>query len=444
MPKYEMLRDLLNAALNISDDYVRTVTLAKAGCYLRDMNRDLFLEAFKAALKSLDAIASPVLRVQAMVSVAEEMNKAGLKESGGKLLYRAYEMAKLLPPPIRDSTLLDVTRAACTVGALPDALMYATDIEDHDLRMEALMSLIGSLIKAGDFRRLRNVLDMMDEPWKSRAAMEVLRAYLRREQFASVLSLFPYFEDPDLLRAAFREVGIHLREAGVPEGTYEKFIDAAKALADRDPDLVLTLLSTIASTGRVGIVLKTLADLGYPEEGILKVAAGIINNPDAIREFVGSLDVPQDKAEALYKLVMDALLSKEPSREYHPLVSMIGRRTESEETLVKVVRYLTKLGELGEAHGLASLIEDPRLRSLAFGSIALALIRRGQVSDAIDAVEEVKDRKWKSWLMSEIIIKVLQLYSGRDIKEDFEESSARQAKRWREDAEGGYNRRFGT
>ena len=444
MPEYETLRDLLDVALTIPDDYVRTVTLAKMGYHLREMGQELFSKAFKAALKSLDSVSSPILRVQAMMVVSEEMNRAGLKESGSKLLYRAYELAKALPQPIRDRTIADIVKVACALNVLADAVMYATDIEDRTTRMEVLTHVIDPLLRSGDLRRARNTLETMDEPWKSRAALKVLQAHLEMEQFASVLNLLPYLENTELLREAFRQIGIHLRKSEVPEGTYEKFIEAAMALRDRDPDIIITLLSTVASTGRINIVIQTLSDLGYPLDGILKVTGAVVDDPTIIKNFVDSLDIPQDKAERLYKFVMDTLLSKDASSKYLLLVLNIGQKTESEETLVKVVRYLTKLGELTNAYRFATLVEDPQLRSLAFGSIALALLRRGNVSAAIDAVGEVRDKRWSSWLMSEVIIKVLQLYSGKDIKEDFEESSIRQAERWKEDATGSDHRRLGS
>ncbi len=443
MPRERVLEELLDIALSIDDDYVRTVTLAKAGYYLHSMHSGLFPKSFKAALKSLDTIGPPLLRLQAMMIVAEQMGKAGLSESSGKLLYRAYELARILPLHVRDSVLVDIVRTACRIRALQDALVYATDIKDVHLRMNSLLMILETFISIGDLRRTGRILDTMEEPWRSEAAFMVLQAHLEREEFASVLRVLPYIKNPNLLERAFREIGERLKGSGVPEGTYEKFIEAAKTLSGRGLDLITTLLATIASTGRVPLVIKALKGLNYPLDSILRIATAIMGNAKVLTEFVDSLDLEQTNAETLYKLVMDSLLSREVSKDYLPLVKNIGRRTEAEETMVKVIRYLTKLGELGEAYGFASMVEDPRLRSLTFGSIAMALLKKGNVSGAIEAVGEVKDKKWNSWLMSEIIIKVLQLYSGEDIKEDFEENSMKQAKRWEENAKNGGDRRLG-
>ncbi len=440
MPSIKMLRELLDTALSISDDYVRTVTLAKAGYYLKDMDRDMFSEVFKSALKSLDHISSPVLRTRAMIEVAREMDRSGLRESGGKLLYRAYELTGRLPEPIRDNILIEIVKTATKIGLLQDAVMYAFSIEDRDTRMEALAGLVSPLLNTGDFRRVKKILDVLEEPWKSEAATKIAEKYLSKEQFASVLTILPYVEDIDLLRKLFRDIGIHLKKASVPEGTYEKFIEAAKALADRDEGIVFELLSTIASTGRSKMIIKALAEMKYPIKGILMVVNRIIDRPEVITEFVKLIDIPQDKAETMYKFIMDLLLRREASEQYKELVGIIGRKTESEGTLVKVIRYMTKLNDIGEAYRLASLIEDVRLRSLAFGSVAMALIRKGDMDSAIDAVREVKDERWSSWLMGEIILKILQLYSGKDINENFEESSKEQEKRWNEDAKSGGDR----
>jgi len=46
---------------------------------------------------------------------------------------------------------------------------------------------------------------------------------------------------------------------------------------------------------------------------------------------------------------------------------------------------------------------------LAFGEIAMGYLRQGDLDKAIDAVMNVKDPKWNSRLLGEILVKILRL-----------------------------------
>ncbi len=97
-----------------------------------------------------------------------------------------------------------------------------------------------------------------------------------------------------------------------------------------------------------------------------------------------------------------------------------------------MVTYLSKLGEFDEALRSAELVRGNYLRSLAFGSIAVSKLKSGDIDGgAIDAALEVKDPKWGgSWLLSEILTKILELQAGGEVSEDIEERAELQRNLW--------------
>jgi len=162
---------------------------------------------------------------------------------------------------------------------------------------------------------------------------------------------------------------------------------------------------------------------------ILKnIVDAALDRLDVLSRLLKSLE--GEEFEEVAAFTMDRLLSRPVERDYSPLVKEIGSKTTDDAIRVKVTTYLSKLGDFDSAWEFASSVHGNYLRSLAFGSIAVAKLKSGDIDGAIDAAFEVKDPKWGSWLLSEILAKVLELQTEGSITEDIEERAESQRALW--------------
>ncbi len=403
--------EVLRIAETIPDPYVRTITLARLGYLLSKSEPQTSVKAFKLAVSSLDYIEDPVLILRAMVSTSRYLRMAGVKELSEGMLHRAYEGALLLRGRVKDSLLVEIIRESLRAGKKRDAILYATDIEDEKLRNRLLLEIVKNLVQEGDLQIARKVLNVFTgEPERSQAIVEIIRGHLIREEFASVLSLLPTIENEYWLETALEETAKSLRGSGVPKATYEKFVEAAKELSERlGKDLLRAFLTGLVEGGDVLGAAEILNSVTRNRESIASYLSRLlIGRPKDLESFVKSLRLSPEEFDEVAKATLDALLEKNPSPEYRGVVEFLGRNTENERVLVKVATYLAKIGDFKTAEEFGRMIDDPYLRSLAFGAIALEKLRREDIDGAIDAVKNVPDAEWGSWLMGEILVKIVE------------------------------------
>ncbi|ASJ02268.1 hypothetical protein A3L09_02820 [Thermococcus profundus] len=423
----DLYREVLEIAGDIPDPYVRTITFARLAIKMKENGYKGYMRAFRYAISSLDYIDNPILIVRAMVSIARYLHVAGAEELSANMLHRAYEAATLLKGNVKDRLLVEIIREALASGRGRDAILYATDIEDDAIRNTSLLEIAKYFTKKGDLRSAKTVLSSItEEPTKSQAAFEILKAHLEREEFASALSLLPKIENSYWLELALEETAKRLKEASTPYATYEKFVEAAKELSERlGKNLLKSFLAGLVEKGEAKSAAEILNSSKLP--GIAELAsylAGLlIQRPEKLHEFVTSLRLSPENFDVLAKSILDSILERRPSRSYQETVEYLGRNTENETVLVKVSTYLAKIGEFDLAEKFADPVEDPYLRSLAFGAIALERLRRGDIDGAIDAVKNVSDREWGSWLMGEILVRILGGSIGEHPERELEESA---------------------
>ncbi|WP_157626158.1 hypothetical protein [Thermococcus zilligii] len=427
---------VINAAREIPDPYVRAVTLARIGHRLYLAGDANYGKAFSLALSAINDIDNPIVVLKAMVDVSRYLYLSGMEEKARDLLRSAHEGSLLLKGPARDVVLLDIARGALVIGMPDEALLYSTDVQDAQKRDLIMAEIFQFYIKKGDLRRASSLLDgVSSEDVKSRISFELFKEHLRRGEFASALRILPKIGVYYWMDSSIDEIARRISEEDASEDVYWKFVEAIKELSmSSGRDYLTTFLIGLSLRGKVGFVAKVLNSLtDFPRAEVAKrVAMTLVSSPGNLEEFIRELSLPPEEFDPLARAVMDELLKGPVSPAYREVALIIGRRTEDMAVLVKVSTYLSKIGYPEEAGTFAEQIADPYLRSLAFGAIALAHLKKGDIDSAIEAAAEVRDRDWGSWLMGEILVKVVESSIGENAEEELSER-AQKHKKWRDD-----------
>ncbi|WP_258083045.1 hypothetical protein [Thermococcus thermotolerans] len=427
----DVYREALRLASDIRDKYLRAVTYAKIGYYMYRAKKPEYKTAFKYAFNAAASIENPVLLVKALVEIGTYLKRVDARTSQ-KVFHQAYESILSFPEPLKDDLLEELVIRLLELDMPDDALFYATDVKDSVKRNDLFLKILRVYLKKGNMRRARLIIEQIDdEPWHSIAAIEAIKEHLKREEFGSAIRVLSELKSEYWLGEAMKEVAVHLKNSDVPTATYEKFVDIALGMSsDTGFDVLKSLLIGLGSQGELDFVMKILERM-YPDER-LSILEGIVktsvDKEEVLLTLLGYLE--GEEFERIAGVIMDQLLSKGVNAKYLPLVRTIGEHTREDTIRVKVVTYLSKLGEFDEALRFAGLVRGNYLRSLAFGSIAVSRLKSGDIDGAIDAALEVKDPKWGSWLLSEILTKILELQAEGEVSEDIEEKAKHQKVLW--------------
>ncbi|WP_297490943.1 hypothetical protein [Thermococcus sp.] len=422
----ETFLSVLKIAREIPDDYIRTITLSRIALRLMELGIPEAKLAFKLAVSSVEEIDNPVLMIKALLDVSKYLHRAGSGDLAKATLQQAYESVLLLRGPIRDDLLKEIALAAMAQGLDEEAAFYALDMSSGE-KDAILLGIVKNLVKKGKLRKATLIAERIeDDETRSEAYYTISQWYLSREQFATVLALMSKMDGRFLVKAS-EELGRRLSESDLSADTYGKFAEAVKGLEEeKGIRLMERFLLGFLSKGKVDTVAEVVNSLKHGRKGEVAayLARKTVDKPSLLGGLIGKLSLEPDEFDAVAKAVMDELLEGGIGGEYLPVVLEIGRRTESEAVLVKVTTYLARLGEIKAAERFAAPIEEPYFRSLAFGAIALAKLRGGDIDGAIEAAAEVKDRKWGSWLMGEILVKVLDRAVGESADRELGKKAA--------------------
>ncbi|AEK72822.1 hypothetical protein GQS_04605 [Thermococcus sp. 4557] len=427
----DVYREALRLASDIRDKYLRAVTYAKIGYYMHKAKNPEYGTAFKYAFNAVASIENPVLAVRALMEIGTYLQLAG-KKTSRKVFGQAHEAVLDFPQPLRDDLLSEFVVRLLELDLVDDALFYVADIEDTVKRNDLLLKILRAYLNIGNMRRAARIIEQIDEePWHSIAAIEAVKEHLKREEFGSAIRALSELRSDYWLGEAMREVAVYLKTSDVPKATYEKFVDIALSLSgETGSDVLNSLLIGLGNQGELEFVMGILKRLPPEQrtavlEGIVKVSA---DREEILSRLLELLE--GEEFEHIAGFVVDQLLSRPISERYSGLVKSIGERTREDAVLVKVATYLSKLGDFDGAWEFASRVRGHYLRSLAFGSIAVAKLNAGDIDGAIDAALEVKDAKWGSWLLSEILTKILELQTEGEVREDIEERAEYQRGLW--------------
>ncbi len=429
---HAIYQEVLELASQISDRYLRAVTYARIGYYLHKLGDETYRDAFKNSLDAVSKIESPISVVRALIEIGGYLHKAGLVKASTRVFYQAYEIAGSFPQPLHDEMIEILINRLIELGLLNDALFYGRNIRGDVKRNDVLLKILKEYLKEQNMKRAYITLKYIQgEPWHSIGAIETLKVHLEREEFGSAIKILRSLKGEYWLSEAMREVAAHLKNADVPKETYEKFVDIALSMPKSvSPEVLRSLLVGLGSYGETSFVVRIIR--GLPEEERIKVLTGLISNIIDQEELLDSLVKSLDESDfdSVARIILDELLSRAASPKYKQLVEHVGFGAGDDSIRAKAVTYLAKIGEYRSAMRLAGEIKDLHVRSLAFGSIAVSMLREGDIDRAIDAALEVKDPKWGSWLLSEILTKILELQAGEIVKDDLEDKSHKQKKIW--------------
>ncbi|WP_297465000.1 hypothetical protein [Thermococcus sp.] len=429
----DVFDEALRLASNIRDGYLRAVTYARIGYHMHRAKKPGYGKAFRYALSAVAHLDNPLLTTKALIEIGTYLHKTGSK-SAGKVFSEVHDVILGFPQPLRDELLEELVARLLELGRVDDAFFYTNDIVDGVKRNDTLLKVLRAYLSRGNMRRAYLIVNRMeDEPWRSIAAVETLKAHLKREEFGSAIRILRELRSEYWLGEAMKEVARYLKTAQVPRATYEKFVDIALSLSGETGfDVLKSLLVGLGSAGELEFVGEILRKL--PEERRVSILESIVEaSLDRAELLEGLLGLTQgDEFGRLADFLMKRLLAQPVGREYVPVVEKIGENTVDDVLLVKVATYLAKLGEFEKAWHFASRVRGNYLRSLAFGSIAVAKLKEGDVDGAIDAALEVKDPRWGSWLLSEILAKILELQAGGEVREDIQERAESQRVLWDE------------
>jgi len=427
----DIVKEVLELASMIKDPHFRAISYARIGYELFLLRNEEYKKAFTKAIETTRQIENPVIMVKTLIEIARYLGKAKIPASA-KVFRQAFEMTNAFPNPIHDELIKDIVNALSELEMYNDALFYAFEIKDEIRKSEVLLKLLVSYVNKGEIRKAHLVLEnISEEPWYSIAAIEVLKAHLKREEFGSAIKILQSLKSKYWINEAMKEIAIYLKNYKAPKATFEKFVDVALSMSDElSFDALRNLLVGFGSSGEIEFVLRILRKMPLNEriKTLIELSARIIENDQLLRELILHLD--KEEFIPIAKFLLTKLLEK-PDKRYTRVVETIGARTSNEAILVKVVTFLAKVGEYNKALHFAHRVTDNHLRSLAFGSIAVNLLKEGDIDRAIDTALEVKDPKWGSWLLGELLVKILELAGSKEIKDDLEKRANEQKTLWK-------------
>jgi len=406
--------EVLESASEIPDRYVRAVTYARIGEELARRGHPLYKRAFVSAFETLNTIDDPYQMLKALLSIGVSLGRARIK-AYRRVFARVFSESRLLAPPQRDELLRTASLALLSLGNVGEAVTFAVDISDDELRQSTLVSLVRGISRSLEvnpiktayrLRKIRLILEYItDEPHRSKALLELSKALLALGSYEGAFSAVREMGSREWARRAFKELAFRLSELGVIERYVESFTALTEELSKKfGEDFALELATALALAGRGKLAVQLLRKLD--DEGLLeRVALDVLEkNPSAVGEFLSALS--GEESSRVGRALMNRIL-EEPTPEKREIVNTIARFARSEEVWAKVARFYVLTGDVESARRIGLVLQSPRLRSVVMADVAHHYLKRGDVERAIDTALEVRDGRFASLLMSEILIKAL-------------------------------------
>lgn len=306
------------------------------------------------------------------------------------------------------------------LGDVNEAVTYALEIANPEVRNETLLEALRvntrmiekeRLKVAYRLRKSKLIVDSIDSepPQRSKAMLELIKAYLLMESYENAISLLKEINTKDWARQAFKEVAFYLKDKGTLGHYVDTLEAAANALIEKfGNDFRVELAFVFALSGEGGVpAIELIRSLKDGEKVLVDMALELLERDhDVLPNFISAMN--EEEATVVGKAVMNRILER-PEKGDPAIIKAIGNGTTSEEVWTKIARYyVIRGGELEGAVRIANLIRDGRLRSIIMTDVAHHLLKEGgEVEKAIDAALEVRDPRFSSILVSEILIKAL-------------------------------------
>ncbi|WP_048165392.1 hypothetical protein [Palaeococcus pacificus] len=418
-----LLEEILASVDVIRDPDIKIATYARLGLEFAKMDNPLANKAFKKAFDVVYSMNDPFAILRNLAVVAYYMGKANLKSSK-RIFQRIKDDLDVLPKDKRDLLLVDIVNYLVDLGEIDEATYHALGISDKELRNEALVLALKRYLRKISANKTTRVLQMRkaeyiweqieSEPYYSIATVEIIKAYLRLEEYDRAIFMISYLKSKPWIKQVVREVITHLKKKNISKKYYEKLVTVAVDLSERlGINITRDLIVIFALNGEVKNAVSLIRGVEDPDDALKEITKVLIaRKPGVLPKLFESLS--DEELNIAAKELMNYLLDN-PHEEFKDLVAQIPKRTADEKILVKIVGYYLKLDELESAVRIGAKIKDVKLRSLAFGSIAHYLLKRNMVEDAIDLVIQIKEPKLSSQLVSEILVRVAGKVGGESI-----------------------------
>jgi tetratricopeptide (TPR) repeat protein len=411
-----IVKEVLASVDVIPDPYVKSVTYAKIGERLAKARDGNYKTAFLMALETAKEIEDPVRMFQALLSIGYSLGRAGLKSSK-KIYQGVLEDSRILSPPQRDEIMRIAATYMIALGEIGEAITYALEIVNPKLRNGVLLDIVRAntrmigreqLKAAYRLRKSKLVLEYIDEePHRSKALLELIKAYIILGSYENGISLLREIGSREWARQAFKEVAFYLKEREV----LGHYIDSLETVANElitkfGKEFTEELALAFALSGEGVPAVELIRKLENSDEIFIRMALELLERDhNVLPAFISALD--EHEAELVGKAIMNRILER-PELGNWEIVKAIGKSTPSEEIWAKIARYYVLTGDFDGARKIGSLLRNSKLRSIVMADVAHHLVKEGDVERAIDAALEVRDPKFSSILVSEILIKALE------------------------------------
>jgi len=406
--------EIIDTVEVIRDPYLRATTYAKIGERLAKVKDAKFKLVFLKAIETTKEIEDPVKMFRALLSIGYSMKKAGLNTSK-KLYLRVVDDSKAFPSPVRDDLMALASRYMLGLGEINEAIMYAMEIENSELRDGILLqiirrntSLIGTerVKVAYRIRKSKMALEQISsEPYRSKAIIEIMKSYFLMGSYENGIGVINEIGVKEWAKHAFKEALFFLKERGI----IEKHVPALKALAKElvekfGEDFKVELAIAFAIAGEPVEAADLLRKFG-DGNALVETALRLVDvAPRSLPSFIRVLN--SKEASEVGRAVMNRFLERPDDGDWES-IRAIWERSNSEEVRVKIARYSLVRGDIEGAMKVAEVIKDERLRSVVLADIAHRLLKMGDVSKAVDVALGVKDQRFSSILVAEILLNAL-------------------------------------
>lgn len=411
-----LAEEVLESVEVISDSELKAITYSRIGHVLSQKNKELAKEAFMRAIQTLDSIEDPAGMMRTLSTVAYYMGRAGMRTSK-KLFQRVRDGLEVFPPEIRDALLSRMVMYLVDLGEIDEGVYHALEISEGELRNNVLILALRRYlaritreppIKTLQMRKAEYIWEQVKgEPYYSIATVELVKAYLRLEEYDRAIYFTKFLKNKFWVRQVLREIIIHLKAARLSKAYYDKLVTVALDLSETlGDDITRDLIFIFALNGEFENAFSLLRSLPDMEVILTSLTREIISRRPELLEGYFEL-MPADELSIAAREFLNNLLDS-PRVEFEHIVDGIVSRGPEERVLVKAVRYYLKIGRLEKAVKVAGSIEDPEISSLAFGGVAHYLLKHNRVKDAIDIVTQITDRRLSEPIIAELLVKVLQ------------------------------------
>ncbi|CAI1494192.1 conserved protein of unknown function (plasmid) [Thermococcus nautili] len=419
----ERFLEVVDLGLLIRDPYLRTIALAKALPYITD--KEAVKKAIREAFNSLELISDPIEHIKALIQLGYAFGKLNLKFTK-KTFNNAISLIMEFPEDIRDPLLVEAVKNLIRLGELDEAIIHASKISNSRIKSEVMTTIIRKYISIGKTRRIYYILEQIrDEPYYSVSRVETINYLLESKNYPTAIKLTKELKNPFWVKEAIKSIIKHLVRGETSEEA-RKYLNTLVETVEYlskvyNVDVRTDLPVIFARYGYFDKAIELLLSLKKEElVTALKNTTRAVMKTENIKLILKFLEeIPAKFREFVFKEAMNYILDN-PKVEHAYIVKYIQENTDNSKILAKITGYYTKLGYPEFGVQIAERITDRYEKSLALGSIAIYLLKKNNLSKALDVLYLIEDREILDWILSETVPKISRYYRERMLEIRFD------------------------